>query len=113
MRPHLSKKHHCPSEVAEKGYARTADADVIARAGVSRKSFYEHFANKEARTAFPALPVASPSRLRACVGAINELVVEHVRVAAPQGLDALTEPVVDVVVGLLLGHDTPAALQQD
>ncbi len=34
--------------VAEKGYANTAVADVVARAGVSRKTFYEHFANKEA-----------------------------------------------------------------
>ena len=34
--------------VAEKGYAATAVADVIARARVSRKTFYEHFANKEA-----------------------------------------------------------------
>jgi AcrR family transcriptional regulator len=34
--------------VAEKGYAGTAVADVIAGAGVSRKTFYEQFANKEA-----------------------------------------------------------------
>src|SRR4051794_23988956 len=33
--------------VADKGYAHVAVADVIARAGVSRRSFYEHFANKE------------------------------------------------------------------
>jgi AcrR family transcriptional regulator len=33
--------------VAEKGYARVAVADVIDRAGVSRKTFYEQFANKE------------------------------------------------------------------
>ena len=33
--------------VAEKGYARVAVADVIERAGVSRKTFYEQFANKE------------------------------------------------------------------
>lgn len=33
--------------VAEKGYARTAVADVIERAGVSRETFYEHFADKE------------------------------------------------------------------
>ena len=33
--------------VARKGYARVAVADVIERAGVSRKTFYEHFANKE------------------------------------------------------------------
>src|SRR4051794_15808445 len=34
--------------VAEKGYGATAVADVIAGAGVSRKTFYEPFANKEA-----------------------------------------------------------------
>jgi AcrR family transcriptional regulator len=33
--------------VADKGYARVAVADVIERAGVSRKTFYEQFANKE------------------------------------------------------------------
>ena len=33
--------------VAEKGYAGVAVADVISRARVSRRSFYEHFANKE------------------------------------------------------------------
>lgn len=34
--------------VSEKGYARTSVADVIRVAGVSRETFYEHFANKEA-----------------------------------------------------------------
>jgi AcrR family transcriptional regulator len=34
--------------VAEKGYAATTVADVIERAGLSRKTFYEHFSNKEA-----------------------------------------------------------------
>jgi len=34
--------------VADKGYEDTAVADVLARAGVSRKTFYEHFADKEA-----------------------------------------------------------------
>jgi AcrR family transcriptional regulator len=33
--------------VAEKGYANVAVSDVIERAGVSRKTFYEQFANKE------------------------------------------------------------------
>ncbi|MET0603253.1 MAG: TetR/AcrR family transcriptional regulator [Baekduia sp.] len=32
---------------AAKSYANVAVADVIERAGVSRRSFYEHFANKE------------------------------------------------------------------
>ena len=34
--------------VAAKGYAATSVADVIALAGVSRKTFYEHFGDKEA-----------------------------------------------------------------
>lgn len=34
--------------VAEKGYGATTVADVIGRAGVSRKTFYEHFRDKEA-----------------------------------------------------------------
>jgi AcrR family transcriptional regulator len=33
--------------VAEKGYAGTALADVVARAGVSRRTFYEQFRDKE------------------------------------------------------------------
>ena len=33
--------------VAETGYALVAVADVIDRAGVSRKTFYEQFANKD------------------------------------------------------------------
>ena len=33
--------------VAEKGYAATTVADIVGRAGVSRKTFYEHFADKE------------------------------------------------------------------
>lgn len=35
-------------EVAANGYAATSVARVIARAGVSRKTFYEHFDDKEA-----------------------------------------------------------------
>ena len=33
--------------VATKGYAGTTVADVVAGAGVSRKTFYEHFSDKE------------------------------------------------------------------
>src|SRR5256886_693098 len=33
--------------VAAKGYAGTTVADVVSRAGVSRKTFYEHFRDKE------------------------------------------------------------------
>jgi AcrR family transcriptional regulator len=34
--------------VAERGYGATTVADVIEHAGVSRKTFYEHFSDKEA-----------------------------------------------------------------
>ncbi len=34
--------------VAERGYAETTVAQVVAHAGVSRKTFYEHFADKRA-----------------------------------------------------------------
>jgi AcrR family transcriptional regulator len=34
--------------VAQRGYAETTVAQVIARAGVSRKTFYEHFPDKQA-----------------------------------------------------------------
>jgi AcrR family transcriptional regulator len=33
--------------VADKGYAATTVGDVVSRAGVSRKTFYEHFSDKE------------------------------------------------------------------
>jgi AcrR family transcriptional regulator len=33
--------------VAEKGYGKTTVADVISHAGVSRKTFYQHFSNKQ------------------------------------------------------------------
>jgi AcrR family transcriptional regulator len=33
--------------LAEKGYAKTAVADVLTRAGVSRETFYQQFASKE------------------------------------------------------------------
>ena len=37
----------CCRAVAEKGYARFTVADVLAGAGVSRETFYEHFRDKE------------------------------------------------------------------
>ncbi len=33
--------------IGERGYMATTVSDVVARAGVSRKAFYQHFANKE------------------------------------------------------------------
>ena len=60
--------------VAEKGYSRVAVADVIERAGVSRKTFYEQFANKEA-----CFVAAYDAGVDAMLGAIEA----DVRAAAP------------------------------
>jgi AcrR family transcriptional regulator len=58
--------------VAEKGYAHVAVADVIQRAGVSRKTFYEQFANKE--ECFLAAYDAGVDQLLAAIdGALAEL----------------------------------------
>jgi AcrR family transcriptional regulator len=63
--------------VAEKGYARASVADVIERAGVSRKTFYEQFANKEA--CFLAAYDAGVDAMLAAIEA-------EVRAAAPDWL---------------------------
>ena len=74
--------------VAEKGYEKTSVADVVARAGVSRKTFYEQFADKEScflaayETIFGELAQAAlaayesrrrwPDRLSSGIGAFLE-----------------------------------------
>lgn len=175
--------------VAVKGYAHAAVADVIEHAGVSRKTFYEHFVNKEqcflaaydagvdlllgaieeaidaagsdpflaaaagtrsylewlaanpafARTFLIEVLGAGPDALerrtavherfadllaavydvarlglgelpprprhifRACVGAINELITDHMLRLGPDGLTELAEAVLDVEMSLLVG----------
>jgi AcrR family transcriptional regulator len=170
--------------VAEKGYAGAAVADVIAQAGVSRKTFYEHFDNKEqcflaaydagvelildaidagireaapepvaiaragtsayletlaanpafARTFLVEVLGAGPAALarrsrvhqrfadqlaaidraaggrpdapahlfRACVGAIHELVTDHVLARGAESLPELLDPLVEVETALLV-----------
>jgi AcrR family transcriptional regulator len=65
--------------VAERGFLATAVADVIAQAGVSRKTFYEHFANKE--DCFLAAYDAGVDTLLAAID-------EAVSAAAPDWLEA-------------------------
>jgi AcrR family transcriptional regulator len=55
--------------VAEKGYAATTVADVVERAGVSRRTFYEQFADRE--TCFLA---AYDAGLAAVLGRIRDAV---------------------------------------
>jgi AcrR family transcriptional regulator len=67
--------------VAEKGYVATAVADVVSQAGVSRKTFYEHFANKEA-----CFLEAYDAGVEVLLGTIDEAVA-----AAPDWLRAVTD----------------------
>jgi AcrR family transcriptional regulator len=99
--------------VAEKGYEGTAVADVLERAGVSRKTFYEQFADREAcflacyDTIFSGLWARAleayesrqrwPDRISAGLGALlNELAAEpayaracivEVLAAGPQAIE--------------------------
>jgi AcrR family transcriptional regulator len=61
---------------AGKGYAAAAVADVIARAGVSRRTFYEHFDNRE--DCFLAAYDAG-------VGVMLDAIADAIRSAAPDG----------------------------
>lgn len=177
--------------VAEKTYPRVAVADVIERAGVSRKTFYEQFANKEecflaaydagvdklmdgideaiagaapdwlaaaaagvrhyletladnpalartflvevlaagpvalerrtavharfadqlatvhaaAREDVPELREHPPHVFRACVGAVNELVIQELLADGPQRLPQLLGAVLEVQTALLIGRE--------
>jgi AcrR family transcriptional regulator len=53
--------------IAEKGYAAATIADVVAHARVSKRTFYEHFADKEA--CFLALYSQTTDELLALIGA--------------------------------------------
>jgi AcrR family transcriptional regulator len=80
---------------AERGYRETNVQDVIERAGVSRPTFYEHFANKEA--CFLAAFGETAKRLRDRVGAAVEKGGDNLRDRLRFGLETLlhfiaTEP---------------------
>jgi AcrR family transcriptional regulator len=62
--------------VAEKGYGGVSVADVIRRAGVSRRTFYEHFDKKE-----ECFLAAYDAGVEALLDAIDDAI----RVAAPAG----------------------------
>jgi AcrR family transcriptional regulator len=76
-------------EVAEQGYADVTVADIVGRAGVSRRTFYEHFEDKQ--TCFLA---AYQSGVELLVGRILERTGEVPdapwRVKLRAGLDAYT-----------------------
>jgi AcrR family transcriptional regulator len=68
--------------VGEKGYRATTISDLVGRAGVSRKTFYEHFANKQECLLATFDVIALDGRRRA---------VEAYRNAESDGLQAAVE----------------------
>jgi AcrR family transcriptional regulator len=79
--------------VAEKGYRTTTVADLVSRAGLSRKTFYQHFANKQecflatydqisargirrVQTAY-AEADGSPGRVQAAIRSLFEAAVDN------------------------------------
>ena len=98
--------------VAEKGFAEMTVADVVARAGVSRRTFYEHFADK-----LDCFLAAYQSRS----DELHQVVEEAVAAAAPSdrlraGLSAYLEhmaanPTAARVLTIDILGAGPAALQ--
>lgn len=58
--------------VAEKGYAQTTVTDIVGRAGVSRRTFYEQFADKH-DCFLAAYEAGTESLVRAMAEAVGEL----------------------------------------
>lgn len=78
--------------VAENGYSGTTIAAITSAAGLSRRTFYEHFENKEA--CFAAAYEATLSHVRGAIlsaAGTQEKWVERVRAGLDRLLDALTE----------------------
>src|SRR3954470_5958902 len=88
--------------VAAKGYAHVAVADVIERAGVSRRSFYELFSNKE--DAFLAAYDAGVEGLLEAIAEAEAAAAD----AAPQGGGLLARARAGTEVYLQLLADNPA-----
>ena len=69
---------------AEKGYAKTVVADVITRAGVSRRTFYEHFRDKQ-----DCFLAAYDATIDALEGAVSEELAAAASLAPAEQLDRL------------------------
>lgn len=80
--------------VAEKGYAGARVADIVAVAGVSRSSFYEHFEGK-AQCLIDAYRTASTIGIEAVSAAAVEAMDRGWRAAAEAGLAAYFEAIRD------------------
>src|SRR4051812_26890861 len=75
--------------VAAKGYAKVTVSDVVSLAGVSRRTFYEHFADKE--QCFLDSYAAGSSAIIASVGAtVRDSGAEDWHERVRTGMDAYT-----------------------
>ncbi len=98
--------------VARRGYGRTTVADVIGGAGVSRKTFYEHFADKEGcfLAAYDAAVELLLTRVREAAGpGGDQHAAARARVTAYLGTLA-TEPALAQTFLIEIGAAGPAAL---
>jgi AcrR family transcriptional regulator len=80
--------------VGEKGYRATTISDLVGRAGVSRKTFYEHFANKQECLLATFDVIALDGRRRA-IEAYRNAEGEGLQAAVEASLRALFEATID------------------
>jgi AcrR family transcriptional regulator len=80
--------------VGEKGYRATTISDLVGRAGVSRKTFYEHFANKQECLLATFDVIAADGRRRA-IEAYRQAEGEGLQAAVEASLRALFEATID------------------
>lgn len=80
--------------VGEKGYRATTISDLVGRAGVSRKTFYEHFANKQECLLATFDVIAADGRRRA-IDAYREAEGEGLQAAVEASIRALFEATID------------------
>lgn len=83
------------SAVADKGYPATTIADVVARAHVSRRTFYERFEDKD-------------TCLAACYAVLRDHMLAAISADPAEGVDAPTHigRAVDALVAALVGTPT-------
>jgi len=80
--------------VGEKGYRATTISDIVGRAGVSRKTFYEHFANKQECLLATFDVIAADGRHRA-IEAYRNAEGDGLQAAVEASLRALFEATID------------------
>jgi AcrR family transcriptional regulator len=80
--------------VGEKGYRATTISDLVGRAGVSRKTFYEHFANKQECLLATFDVIAADGRRRA-IDAYRKAEGEGLQGAVEASIRALFEATID------------------